>query len=279
MANACTTWDFTLSAEQDEMLIDHKGIVDVLLDIARSWCFQLEEGESHYTHYQGRFVLKERQRLNGVIKMWDAYGYKPHLSITSNANRGNTFYVSKEETRLLGPWRDDDKYIPRWLKDEEPVWRPFQKTIKKRCMKECNNTRSVNVVVDRKGNNGKSYLTCWMGARDLARRIPALNDAKDMSRMILDCPKVNTYFIDLPRATDKKFLHNFISAMEELKNGYAYDDRYKFRDAYFDPPHIWIFTNQPMNTNYLSSDRWKFWHIDENFKLISGMDDDTDSLD
>lgn len=261
--SAITTWDFTLSKEYSNF----EEIKKILVTKSRAWCFQLESGEeTGYEHFQGRFILKERLRLTGVKKFWPK---ETHLSPTSNENRNNMFYVQKENTRIDGPWSDEDIEIPKWLQ-VAPDWYPYQRSILRKIKDEAN-TRVVNVLVDTEGNNGKSFLSLYLAVRKLARRLPMLNDARDMSRMILDSPKSNCYFIDLPRATDKKFMHNFIAAMEELKNGYAFDDRYSFREEFFNPPHIWIFTNAEIDPSLLSKGRWKLWYLDDNLKLKRGI--------
>jgi hypothetical protein len=67
--------------------------------------------------------------------------------------------------------------------------------------------------------------------------------------------------IDMPRAIKKDKLNGFYSAIESLKDGYAFDDRYKFVEKIFDSPCIWVFTNTYPDTDLLSEDRWKFWHV------------------
>jgi len=57
------------------------------------------------------------------------------------------------------------------------------------------------------------------------------------------------------------------AAIEEIKNGYAYDDRYRFQEAMFEPPHVWVFTNTMPDTKLLSLDRWKFWTITDDNRL------------
>ena len=79
--------------------------------------------------------------------------------------------------------------------------------------------------------------------------------------MVMDTPKVPLYIIDIPRAVNKDRLFQLFGAIETLKDGYAYDDRYHFREAYFDCPNIWIFINHKPNLDLLSRDRWELWHL------------------
>jgi len=54
-----------------------------------------------------------------------------------------------------------------------------------------------------------------------------------------------------------------MSGIETLKDGYAYDDRYHFKEEYFDCPQIWVFMNMVPDISMLSKDRWKLWVIKE----------------
>lgn len=257
--NACCVYDFTANIETGKDLI-----IRQLKDHCKKWVFQLEKGEeSGYLHYQGRMSLMVKKRLNQVIKMNIIPG--AHISLTSTENHNNDFYVTKSETRIEGPWSDKDMEIPRHLRDE-PTWYEWQKYIVDRI--NVYEERTVNIIYDPKGCQGKSFLASWLGVRGLARRIPVLNDSKDVMRMVMDCPKSKVYFVDMPRAASKKNLHNFYAAIEDVKNGYAYDDRYKFKEEYFDPPQVWVFTNELPDTSLLSKDRWRVWTIFEQTKVL-----------
>lgn len=247
--NAVTTWDFTLKAEELEV----EEVKDFLKEHCREWCFQKEQGEeTGYIHYQGRVHLKVKCRKGPEMK-------NIRWSPTTSENKDNNFYVLKAQTRVGGPWSSKDKYIPRQVRgltlyawqqailDDAEIW----------------NTRTINVVVCETGNIGKSILTTYAGARGLARSLPVMESYKDYMRMVMDTPKSKLYLIDFPRSMNKNGCHGFWSAIESIKNGYAYDDRYNFREAYFDCPNIWVFTNSKPDTYYLSIDRWKFWKVIE----------------
>jgi len=77
----------------------------------------------------------------------------------------------------------------------------------------------------------------------------------------MDTEKKPLYIIDIPRALRKDQLFQFFSGIETLKDGYAYDDRYHFKEEYFDCPNIWIFMNTIPDLEYMSKDRWRFYEI------------------
>jgi len=255
MTNPCCTWDFTASADKN----NKNDIEKLLKEISKKYCFQKEFSDSGYEHFQGRISLKLKNRITGLKKMvpkdW-------HLSITSNENKNNQFYVMKEDTRIDGPWKDTDEviYIPRQIKEIKTLY-PWQQYIVDNY--DVWDTRTINIIVDNKGNCGKSILAGYVRAYKLGFVIPFCNDFRDIMRMIMDVPTKRLYLIDMPRAINKEKLYQMYSALETIKNGYAYDDRYSFKEKVFDCPNIWVFTNNIPDISYLSTDRWKFWNIDE----------------
>lgn len=249
-------YDFTLRWDEETTVDVVKARLN---DVAKKWCFQLEQGEeTGYLHYQGRMSLKVKSRLETIAKKF--FCGACHLSQTCTQNMGNDFYVTKDETRVEGPWRDDDEviYIPRQIRDITEFY-PWQWKVYN-ILKEWDR-RSIHVVYDQKGNSGKSIFTTWMMVYKHAMKVPYVNDLKDIMRMVMDMPKYGAYIIDLPRALNKDKMYNFYSGMEDVKNGYAYDDRYHFKHDVFDCPQIVIFTNRLPPEEMLSRDRWVVWTI------------------
>lgn len=260
MDNPVTRFDFTCKEE----LFTEIELQKLLHKHCKKWCFQLEEGKTGYRHYQGRISLKMKKRLKQLPNI---IGTGIRYSITSNANRNNDFYVLKDETRLKGPWKDEeyqDVYIPRQIREISKLW-PWQQEV----IDTINDwdTRSINVIYDNEGNKGKSILKTYIRCHRLGRVIPFCNNYKDILRMVCDMPTSKMYLIDMPRAVDKEKLGSLYSAIETIKDGYAYDDRYKFTEKMFDCPIIWIFTNVLPDCEYFTNDRWKFYTINKALKL------------
>ena len=57
------------------------------------------------------------------------------------------------------------------------------------------------------------------------------------------------------------------SGIEQLKNGYLFDDRYSFKRKFIDSPAVWVFVNKLPDPKYLSPDRWKYYTINCNKEL------------
>ncbi len=252
--NAICVYDFT-SFEEDK-----EKVITLLKQYCKSWCFQQEECPTTLKkHFQGRFSLKVKERISGVIKKFPGCS----ISITCDENKDNNFYVSKEDTRIDGPWKDTDikTYIPRQIRDltEDKLYHFQKQILDSRLIFD---TRHINLIVETKGNVGKTTLKTYAGVHKLGRSIPFTNDYKDIMRIVMDTPKMPLYIIDVPRALRKDQLYQFFSGIETLKDGYAFDDRYSFKEEYFDCPQIWIFMNKIPELELLSNDRWRLWTID-----------------
>lgn len=279
--HACYTYDFVYSANRFE---SEHALITLFKGLCKKYVFQLEQGEtSGYLHYQGRLSLVKKVRPDKVLKLFKEE-FRPnwikptiknqHKEFT---NKGEAFYQMKEQTRVKGPWSDKDEelYIPRQIREVKQL-RPFQQTI----IDSADNwdTRTINLVYCPEGNKGKSILVGYCRAYNIGRALPPVNDFKDMMRMVCDMPTARMYLIDMPRSLNKDRLYQFYSGIETIKDGYAYDDRYKFKEKIFDCPNIWIFTNILPDLGMLSEDRWKLWSIDKEYKLYAITDDDLVTL-
>lgn len=261
MTNPCTTWDFTLHVEDNERVND---VIEWMNEYCKKWCFQLEEcPTTKKKHYQGRMVLGTKRRRNTLVAlMKDTVLQGAHLSVTSVECRNGMFYVMKPESRILGPWKNEEEkekvYIPRHVREIVNL-RPWQQRIVE-LAKEYD-TRSIYIIYDPSGNVGKSSLSAYMDCHGLATEIPPCNDHKDIMRMVMDMPTSTAYVIDMPRALKKDKLYQMWSGIETIKTGYAYDDRYSFKRKRFDIPQIFVFTNIQPDMGLLSGDRWRICHI------------------
>lgn len=262
--HAVYCYDFTLGTEF--ALVE--DVKEWLTTNCKKWCFQRELSEEcNYEHFQGRFSLKAKLRMINVKEKcpWPEI----HLSMTSKGNQSNMFYVSKEESRVDGPWANTDPgqaYVPRHIRKIESLL-PFQQTILDMNKAE-EDTRTIHCIVNESGNLGKSTFITYCSVKGIATEIPPCNDFNGIMQMVFDLPKVGCYFFDLPKATDKKNLKGLFTGIEHVKDGKAYDPRYHMRQVYFDIPNIFIFTNTYPDLELVSRDRWKIWTINETLQLV-----------
>lgn len=267
MSSACCVYDFT------SFNYDIDSVKSLLKEHCKKWCFQEELAPSTMKkHLQGRFSLKLKKRINNIPFNIGRY------SVTSNANKNNDFYVCKQDTRIAGPWKDTDieVYIPKQVRDIPSLFKWQQQVIDSFKIWD---TRHINLVYCPHGNIGKSTLVSYCRAHRLARAFPPVNDYKDVLRMVFAHAKNsnNAFIFDMPRAMKKDKLGSFYSAIETVKDGYAYDDRYSFREKVFDCPVIWIFSNLLPDYNLLSQDRWRTWIVNKNSQIELHQEDESDS--
>ena len=210
MPNPVWTFDFTAPAD----CITKDEIITLLHQYTKKWVFQLEHGET-YKHYQGRVSLEKRARSGAEVAK--RFGVtKWHFSVTSTEHTKDFDYVTKEKTRLDGPWSYNDPpapYIPRQIRDKTLY--PWQQQIIDD--KDKFDDRTINILYDPHGNNGKSFLGTYIGAHEIGRSLPFMNDFRDIMRMVMDTPKKPLYIIDIPRAIKKDYLFNSLELLKSSK--------------------------------------------------------------
>jgi len=263
MSNPCSCFDFRWNGEG----ITPEMVKKWLKGVAKRFVFQREEGDSGYNHYQGRLSLVKKRRKHEALRLFENPPNYFEPTTNKEYQSGDAFYQTKIDTRVEGPWKDTDEevYVPRQVREMGDL-RPFQQAIVDDVGKW--DKRTINIIYCKSGNKGKSSLVSYMRAMKLGRALPPVNDYKDLLRMVCDLPTSKLYLFDMPRAMNKDKMYQFYSAVETIKDGYAYDDRYNFKQKVFDCPNIWIFCNVLPDLNLLSMDRWKIWDIDDAFNLV-----------
>lgn len=259
--NAIHGYDFTLRCDDS---FTHVDVKDFLKANCKKWVFQLEKSDTGYLHYQGRVSLIKKRRYNEVINIlkFNSIHWSPTLSDTYKTS--DFSYVLKEDTKVEGPWADTDEeiYIPRQIREFMTYEMfPWQRDVI--TWSEVWDKRTIHVIYDPRGCSGKSNLRMYLGCQGKARTIAVSNDYKDIMRNVMDMPISRCYFIDIPRAKDNLKMREFWAAIETVKDGYAFDDRYHFKEKYFDSPNIFVIMNSLPEVSLMSTDRWKFWEITE----------------
>lgn len=274
--SACAVWDFRANEDYYE---SEEVLIKFLKTNCKKWTFQLEEGDSGYKHWQGRFSLIKKRFKAKLLDLFKTSDLKApnYLQQTLTENhKEEYFYAQKLDTRLRGPWNDKlDKqeekvYIPRQLRNLE--LHPFQHQIIDSA--HVFEGRIINLIYDTKGCVGKSTVASISELVHGGIDMPPLNDFKELIAVACNIcmaketrtPKI--MFFDMPRAIDKSRLYGMYSAIEQVKKGKLFDIRYNYKCWWIDSPQIWVFTNHLPDTNLLSQDRWKIWIIDDD-KILS----------
>lgn len=275
--SACAVWDFTFyGLGVEEKILDKDGFIVWLSRVAKKWCFQLEKCPSTGSlHFQGRLSLKVKQRVGWWLKDAAVVG-GIHLSVTSSENRDNMFYVMKDDTRVDGPWKDDDEVV--FISEEAlemdkilsgtPDKRWFFE-IRDWMRREDKDGRQIRLILDPIGGHMKTMFATWATMHGYAQRICVLpsHTSGQIMAQILKMKKYGCYIFDFPRAIDKRKMDDIMCAIEEVKNGHAFDHRYRFVEEYFPRPDVLLFMNDCPRLNAMSQDRWFIQFINFKWRL------------
>lgn len=280
--HACAVWELRWSVNYGGETLTVATIRNLLKEIAKQYVFQFELGDSGYEHVQCRISLIKKRRYSEKHLLLKLFGKYPpnYCQPTTTINHSEPFsYVMKADTRLHGPYTDQDDdaqeiYIPAHYRDIDITkLYPFQQTIWNN-VKSPINGRQINLVYCKGGNKGKSTIAhlCRLFQRCLV--IPGIvNDAKELIQVVCNLcmdrklRNPGAVFIDMPRAINKERLYGMYSAIEVIKDGYLYDMRNHMKQWDIDSPHVWVFTNHLPDLTLLSQDRWNIFTIDSNLCL------------
>lgn len=260
----CRVWDFTCHAghfggelPDTEEFIEHLKTIDF-----RRYIFQYEEGEENKTvHIQGKIWLKKKTRRPDL---------KANLRPTAKPNLNKIDYVTKEETRVKGPF-DSREIAPNiYWRHKEALENqyPWQETL----MEEIKNAndRTIIYVHETKGMTGK---TTWAAAMDMSYKAVYFNiwnEPKEIMEQVY--AEVEEYaqkpllLFDLPRAgltRDRKA--QCMRYVEAIKAGKIVDPRHSFKKKWIFDPVIVVFSNEDPEAwiHMQSRDRWVIIDIEE----------------
>ena len=258
--SGCCVWDFT-SYETDVDLVKKW-----CMEHCKKWAFQQEECPStERLHFQGRVSLQRKARATEIPKD----NLKFHWTPTSKENRTNNFYVTKEDTRVAGPWKDDDE--KKVMTTQLDIFlgfalRGYQAWIKEQC--DVFSMRTIDLLYDPTGNIGKSLFSEYMEYIGLVEEIPPYRLMDDIFQWVYGRPKKKAYFLDLPRGMKKDKLADLYSGIEVIKNGIAYDKRHFPKKERFTRPRVFVFTNELPCLSLMSRDRWVIHTVDKDYNII-----------
>lgn len=271
--NACAVYEI----RYNEALVTEDTLGTFLKTIAKSFVFQLEVGDGGYRHWQGRLSLIKRRRKCELMKLFGSFPLPNYLEPTiTKEHLKEAFYQMKADTRERGPWTEaefrDPVFVPYQYAGLMDKLYPYQQLIFDKIKNE-REKRVVNLVVDIKGNSGKSTLAALMDIHGYGVDMPIINDYEKLVATLCCILKDVTrdpksIFMDMPRAVDKSHLLGTYCAIEQIKKGKLYDLRNKYKSWWIHAPQVWVFTNVVPDMSLLSQDRWRVWTISDNKELI-----------
>ena len=129
-------------------------------------------------------------------------------------------------------------------------WRPWQKSLENR-MYEDADSRSIYVIYDPVGNQGKSYFAKMFTQQHPGESLVIDNGkSNDLKYVCMRTPLLKWLFIDLTRT-----VHDFVNyaVIEELKNGVYTSGKYESRSVVNPHPHVVILTNFKLKYDAVST--------------------------
>lgn len=227
-------------------LITVEALIAILDTTCEDYVIGEEKGEkTGYEHYQCKICLKEDVAYNSQV--------------VAEALRGAHFEVAR--VRDYSYCEKEGKFWRSW---EKPLWkflnvelRGWQAQVLKHI--EVQDDRKITVVLDRHGATGKSFLTGYMQVNHICEVLPSMDKHKDLMRVAMTKKHAKGFVIDIPRAMNVR--PSFWAAIEDVKNGHLWDDRYSFKERWIEPPKVLVFTNKEPKREALSADRWDIIEI------------------
>lgn len=113
--------------------------------------------------------------------------------------------------------------------------------------------REIIFIVDRVGNQGKSWFTRYYCELHDNAQIIIPGKKADMAYVAREDCRV--YFFDTPRSKQGDFIQ--YDFLEEMKNGYFFSPKYESRIKKIATPHIVVCMNEYPDMEKLSADRYK----------------------
>lgn len=233
-------FDVTVSCEAMKARgLTEEGLQEWLDKNCERWAYGREAGEGGFIHLQMRFVLKKESSLNAVSTVWKHVG---HVSVTGVTNFD---YVMKEGSYVLSWTKALRKYATIQLRE-------WQNDALQRYREQ--DDRKILLILDRKGNTGKTWLARHIVATGAGRLLPMVERGEDLVAVAM-AQESKGYVIDVPRAGGLS--KSYWAGIEQIKSGHLYDKRYQWRENYMEPPKIMVFSNKMPNRDWLSTDRWE----------------------
>lgn len=197
-------------------------------------------------HLQCFFAFKSRIRANERYKKLGG-----HWEATKGSEADNLKYCSKEGDYIkYGLWEADWKFRRSDLNEEQTqIAEIFDVD------EDPKFGRKIYWFWESVGGWGKSVLATYFV--DQMNAIIVSGAKKDIlsgvSSMVVDGKYPKLIVVDIPRCNANSFS---IQAIESVKNGMFFNEKYESGMCRFPRPHICIFANEPPDVSQMSADRW-----------------------
>ena len=249
-----------------------------MTEFAAQWVFQLERGEiSEKDHYQCRMILEDGQMTETMLTIFEARGFDRrdvtfHPESNNSIQQGGlSFYVMKDETRILGPWTDPsyqtkrEGWVPEMCKVIVDAPRPWMTSLLA-ILKSPPHHRAITWVctLDGLGGVGKSLFNVYLEATGKACFLGSGTPTQILEATIAEGER-RAYTLDLPKTQDSNIrIGDYINVLEVVKNGFIKTAMHGKRKKLImnQRPHLVVFSNilPPLHT--MTEGRFHVYTID-----------------
>lgn len=234
-------WCFTLNNFTNEDIV---LIVPIINEMCSKAVISKEVGEQGTPHLQGFFEFKVKARPINIFN-----NKKIHFEVAKGNDASQLAYISKETAPffILG--------FPKPVKLISPDYEWEQDILK--IIETEPNDRTIFWYWSSGGNKGKTsfckYLTIKHGAIALSGK------AADMRNGVIDYQKTKGFLpelvlIPIPKSFNTDYLN--YEGIENIKDMYFYSGKYEGGQVCGNPPHLFVFANEPPILEKMSEDRW-----------------------
>ena len=142
---------------------------------------------------------------------------------------------------------------------EQATLRPWQQKVYDILQGEVS-PRKILVILDPKGNNGKSWFMKYYKLMHPDTTIGLTNGKTgDLAYIVAQKPQVRVIFMNLTRTTHG---HVNYQALEAFKDGEFCSTKYAGEEVTGRTPHLVMMTNEPLSWMSCSLDRWNILEIE-----------------
>lgn len=246
----CFTWNNYLSTDIIYLQNELKE---------QKYIFGEEKGNTGTPHLQGVVNFKSPRSFKSVRKLFK----NNHIEVCRNW-QASKIYCSKDGETYTNIERCSTRKERLLKKYDNIIWKPWQQNILNIIDTEPND-RTINWIHEPNGNIGKSFLAKYIvmkhdaiiadGKKEnifnqIKIWIDNHKDKDDPTIIILDIPRYNEKFINY-------------GMLEQVKNGMIYSGKYEGGICLFESPHVFIFSNNEPEMEYMSEDRWNIINVEE----------------
>lgn len=242
---------------------EYNNLQELFLSLKCNYIIGKEIGEKGTPHLQ-MYIKHKNQISFSTLKKFNE---RLHIEESRLGAEYNFNYCAKDLDYITNMEKDKKRFEATiglqkrmLITYSKIIWKPWQKQIIDICKTEPEN-RKINFVIDEQGNSGKSFLCKYLFLSNEGVIIAEgkKNDILNQIKMSIDngiLPKI--VLLDVPR--NQVFKH--YTVIEQMKNGLLYSGKYEGGVCCFNPPHVFVFTNNEIDETVLTKDRYNFINID-----------------